>query len=95
MALVQVALVSILPQKFIHLPYQYYQLQEIEKHDFRVVPNGIMSIPNFIQICSALVKLNMQTQRWDMTSPMCSYHAAKLTKRNLKKRNWMTGNKAG
>jgi hypothetical protein len=48
MVLLQVALVSIPPRKFVRPPCWYYQLQEIEKYDFRVVPNGIKSIPNYM-----------------------------------------------
>jgi hypothetical protein len=37
-ALLQVVLVSIPPQKFVHPPCWYYQLQEIEKYEFRANP---------------------------------------------------------
>jgi hypothetical protein len=41
--------VSTPPHEFVCPPCWYYQLQEIKKYDFRVDPNGITSIPNFIQ----------------------------------------------
>jgi hypothetical protein len=31
---------------------------ENEKYEFRVTSNGITSIPNFIKICSQVLKLN-------------------------------------
>jgi hypothetical protein len=65
MALLQVALVSIPPHKFVCPPCLYYWSQEIVKHDFRVVPNGITSRPNFIQICPAVLKLIMTTDKHD------------------------------
>jgi hypothetical protein len=71
MALLQVALVSIPPRKFVLSPCWYYRLQEIEKYDFSVVPNGITSIPNLIQIRSAVLKLNHAYGKTDTTSPIC------------------------
>jgi hypothetical protein len=57
-ALLQVALVSIPPHKFVRPPCWYYQLREIVKYDFRVVPNGITVMPNFTQIRQAVLELN-------------------------------------
>jgi hypothetical protein len=73
MALLQVALVSIPPHKFIRPPCWYYQLQEIVKYDFWVVPNGITSIPNFIQIHPVVLELN-HVDRHDQPY-MHSFHA--------------------
>jgi hypothetical protein len=41
LVLLHVTLMSIPPHKFVCLPCWYYWLWEIEKYDFRVVPNGI------------------------------------------------------
>jgi hypothetical protein len=71
-------------------------LKEIGKYNFKVFPNGIMSIPNFIQIHPAAVELNhadRQTDRDDQPY-MCSFHAH-LIKRNFKERNWMIVNNGG
>jgi hypothetical protein len=57
-ALLQVALVSTPPHKFVRPPCWYYRLYEIEEYDFRVVLNGMTSIPNFIQIRPAVLYLN-------------------------------------
>jgi hypothetical protein len=73
-ALLQVALVSIPPHKFVRLPCWYYRLQETAKYDFRVVPNGITSIPNFTQICPAVLKLNHVDRQTDMTWPALCVH---------------------
>jgi hypothetical protein len=55
MALLQVSLVLIPPHKFVCLPCWYYRLYEIEKYNFRVVPSGITSIPNFMQVYSPIL----------------------------------------
>jgi hypothetical protein len=44
--------------QFLRPPCWYYRSEKIEKYDFRVAPNGIMSIPNFIQIFPAVLQLN-------------------------------------
>jgi hypothetical protein len=84
MALLQVALVSIPPHKFVHQPCWYYRLQEIEKYDFRVDSNGITSIPNFIQICPAVLELNHADRQTDMASPICVHfmHGMQRTRYN-------------
>jgi hypothetical protein len=58
MALLQVALVSNLPHKFVRPPFWCYRSKEIKKYDFRVDPNGIMFIQSFIQIRPAVLDLN-------------------------------------
>jgi hypothetical protein len=58
MALLQAALVSIPPHKFVRLPCWYYRLSEIEKYDFRAVPNGITSTQNFIQIRPTVIEFS-------------------------------------
>jgi hypothetical protein len=80
MTLLQEALVSISPHKFVRPPCLYYRLHETEKYDFRVDPNGIISISNFIQIRPAVLELNhadRQTDRHDqsyMRAFLCSFH---------------------
>jgi hypothetical protein len=73
MALLQVALVSTPPHKFVRPPCWYYQLWEIGMYDFRVIPNCITSIPNFIQIHPAVLKLKHEDRdkQTDITSPIC------------------------
>jgi hypothetical protein len=71
MALLQVVLVSIPPHKFVRPPCWYYRLQEVEKHDFKVDPNGITSIQNFIQTLPVALELNHGDRQTDMTSPIC------------------------
>jgi hypothetical protein len=71
MALLQVVLVSIPPHKFVHPPCWYYRLEKIVKYDFRVVPNCITSIPNFIQIRPVVLELNHVNRHTDRTSPIC------------------------
>jgi hypothetical protein len=63
--------VSIPPDKFLRPPCWYYRLKEIENYDFRAVPNGIMSILNFIQIRPAVIELNHTDGQTNMTSPKC------------------------
>jgi hypothetical protein len=46
---------------------------EIKKYDFLVDPNGIMSIPNFIQIWPAVLELNQADIQADMVSYICMY----------------------
>jgi hypothetical protein len=58
MALLQVVLQLISPHMSVCLLCCYNQLQETVKYDFRVVLNGTMSIPNFIQIHPEILKLN-------------------------------------
>jgi hypothetical protein len=85
-ALLQVALVSTTPHKFVRPPCWYYRVQEIEKYDFRVDPNGIASIPNFIQICFAVLEMNHADGPTDTTSPFCVHfmHIVQRTHNNLK-----------
>jgi hypothetical protein len=65
MALLQVALMLIPPHKFVRPPCCYYLLHKIEKYNFRLVPNGITLMPNFIQICPAVLELNhADRQTW-------------------------------
>jgi hypothetical protein len=71
MALLQVALLSITSHKFVRLPCWHYRLYEIEKLDFRVVPDGITSMPNFIQIRLAVLDLNHADRQTDMISHIC------------------------
>jgi hypothetical protein len=42
-----------------------------KKYDFRVHSSGITSIPNFIQICRAVLQLNHADRQTDMTSTVC------------------------
>jgi hypothetical protein len=42
------------------------------KYNFRVVPNGVTSIPNSIQICPAVLKTN-HVNRQTVTSATCIY----------------------
>jgi hypothetical protein len=66
MALLQVALVSIPPHKFVRQPCWHYRLWEIEKYDFRLVPSGIKSTPDFIQIRPAvLMQIDREADRHD------------------------------
>jgi len=37
----------LLPHKFAHQPYNYYTLQEIEKHKTGVTSSGITFLPKF------------------------------------------------
>jgi hypothetical protein len=85
MALLQVALVSIPHQKFVHPPCWYYPLYKMKKHDFRVVPNGITSILNFIQIRPAVLELNHADRQTDMTSLTCAHfmHIEKWSHNNV------------
>jgi hypothetical protein len=64
-ALLQVALVLTPLHKFVSPPCWYYRLEEIIKHDFRVVRNCITSIPNFIQIRPAVLELNHADRKAD------------------------------
>jgi hypothetical protein len=84
MALLQVALVSTPPHKFVRPPCWYYGLQKIEKYFFRVVPNGITSVLNFIQIHPAALELNQAVRQTDMTSPICVHfmHIVQRTHNN-------------
>jgi hypothetical protein len=52
------------------------------KVDFKVVPNGITSIPNAIQIRPAVLELNTRADRQtDMTSPVCVHLITSCKKR--------------
>jgi hypothetical protein len=64
-ALLLVALMSTPTQKFVLLPHWYYRLYKIENYDFRVVPNGITSTLNFIQIHPAVLDLNHAGRQTD------------------------------
>jgi hypothetical protein len=76
--LLQVALMLIPPKKFVRLPCWYYWWYEIVKYDFRVVPNGITSIPNSIQIHLAVFKLNhADRQTWPALYALSHAHYAK------------------
>jgi hypothetical protein len=79
----QVALVSIPPHKFVRPPCWYCRLQEIEKYGFKVVPDGITSLPNFIQMRPAVLELN-HTDRQDQ-SCVHFMHIAQRTNNNVKK----------
>jgi hypothetical protein len=68
------------PYRLVLLPCWYYHLLVIEKYDFRVVPNGITSIPTFIQICLAVLELN-HTGRWTQPA-LCAFIYAHHTKNN-------------
>jgi hypothetical protein len=82
MILLQVALVSVPPHVFVLSPCWYYRLHEIKKYDFRVDPDGIMSIPNFIQICPAVLELNHADRRTDRRGKpyLDSFHAHRANK---------------
>jgi hypothetical protein len=74
MPLLQVALVSIPPHRFVRPPCWYYRLFDIKKYDFRVDTGGIPSIPNFIQIRPSVLELNhadRQTDRHDQSYFLC------------------------
>jgi hypothetical protein len=43
---------------FVWPPHWYYSLQEIVKYNFGVVPNGVKSIPNIIQVPPAVLEFN-------------------------------------
>jgi hypothetical protein len=43
------------------------------KLGFRVEPNGITSIPNFIRICPAVLELNYEDRRTDIISLMYAF----------------------
>jgi hypothetical protein len=65
--------VSIPPHKFVRPPCWYYLLKEIENYDFRVFPNGITSIPDFIQVRPDVFLLNhTETDRHDRLSAFIS-----------------------
>jgi hypothetical protein len=77
-ALLQVALVSFPPHKFVSPPYGYYRLQESEKYDFGVKPNGITCTPNFIQIGPGVPELNhADRQTWPALYAFISYTPCK------------------
>lgn len=66
-----------------------------EKYDFRVCLNGIRSVPDFIQMCPAVLDLNCTTDRWtdgqtDVTSPMCDHfvHIVERTPNNASTLFW-------
>jgi hypothetical protein len=83
MALLQVAIISMPLHEFVHLPCRCYQLQKTEKYYFRVVPNGITTIPNFIQICPVVLGLNHAHRGIDMaiSCTLCKEHTIKLKSR--------------
>jgi hypothetical protein len=56
-------LVSIPPHKFVRPPSWYYWLYVIEKYHFRIVSNGMKSIPKFIQIRPAFLESNHTERR--------------------------------
>jgi hypothetical protein len=77
MSVLQAALVSIPPYKFVRPPCWFYWMYEIENCDFRVFPNSITSIPIFIQICLSLFELNhadLRTYRHDRLNLMQIAH---------------------
>jgi hypothetical protein len=57
MTVLYVALVSTPPQKSVLPSRSCHRLQENEKCDFRVDPNGITYVPNFIQSCPTILQL--------------------------------------
>jgi hypothetical protein len=72
-ARLQVALVSSSPHMFTRPPCWCYLLYKIKKFAFRVVPSGIKSIPNFIQIRAEVLEFNHVDRHTDSdtTNSMC------------------------
>jgi hypothetical protein len=75
MTLFHLPLVLIIPHKFFLRHFVITRWLEFLKYDFRIVPNGTTSIPNFILIRPLVLDLNHADRRTDrhrdMTSPMC------------------------
>jgi hypothetical protein len=57
------------PYKFMHLPHCYYQLQKIKKFEYGLASTCIVSIPNFIRIHPAVLKL--KREQTHMISSVC------------------------
>jgi hypothetical protein len=76
------ALARIPPHNFFRPSAWYYPVQKIEKCDFRVLPSGVNSTPNFFKTRQAVLELNYVDRHTDMISPhMHSFHAY-ITKTN-------------
>jgi hypothetical protein len=58
-------------RSFRHHPTKKASPHTVAKYHFRLYLNGIKSIPNFIQICPAVLKLNHADRQTGLTSPIC------------------------
>lgn len=65
MTLLKAPLVSTPTQKFVRPPCWYYVLHKIKNYGFRVVPNGIKPVTNFIQLLIEVLEFNHADRRTD------------------------------